>query len=67
MWVYNLKGDIQLENGNKDTSVIVFGEKKLLCKHANLRQEGFMRRWQQITVVVVMFRVCRKIKHSVDW
>ena len=35
MWVYNLKGDIQLENGNKDTSVIVFGEKKLLCKQAN--------------------------------
>ena len=28
MWVYNLKGD-------KDTSVIVFGEKKLLCKQAN--------------------------------
>lgn len=35
MWVYNLKVDIQLENGTKDTSVIVFGEKKLSCKQAN--------------------------------
>ena len=50
MWVYNLKGDIQLENGNKDTSVIVFGEKsycanRLTKDRRALRGVGSKSQW----------------------
>ena len=59
----NLKGHIRLENANKDTSVIVFGEKSY-CANRLTKDRRALRGAGSKTVVVVMFR--GKIKYSVD-